>query len=150
MDPLARLSQIDPKAKTLSLLEEFKGFAFKGNVIDLAVGVIIGGAFGKIVESLVKNIIMPFVSVILPTQQKYVDWNWTIRGQPIPYGLFLGEVVNFLIVAAALFVFIVKLLGWIMKARSGEAAPIPPSKQEVLLTEIRDLLRESAAKSDRA
>jgi len=150
MDPLAKFSQLDPKAKTLSLLEEFKGFAFKGNVIDLAVGVIIGGSFGKIVESLVKNIIMPFVSVMLPSQQKYVDWTWTIQGKSIPYGLFLGEVVNFLIMAAALFFFIVKLLGWIMKSKSGEAAPIPPSTQEVLLTQIRDLLREGTTKSDRA
>ncbi len=149
MDPLERLSQLDPKARTLSLLEEFKAFAFKGNVIDLAVGVIIGGAFGRIVESLVKNIIMPSVSVILPGEQKYADWAWTIRGKPIPYGLFVGEVVNFLIVAAALFFFIVKLLGWIMKSRSGAAAPIPPTKQEALLTEIRDLLREGASAAKR-
>ena len=100
--------------KAASLVEEFKTFAFKGNVVDLAVGVIIGGAFGKIVDSLVKNVIMPFVGSLLPGDQGYIGWKVVINGKDIPYGLFLGEVVNFLIVAAALFVFIVKFLGWIM------------------------------------
>jgi large conductance mechanosensitive channel len=66
-----------------------------------------------------------------------------IHGKEIPYGLFLGEVVNFLIIAAALFLFIVKFLGWLMRTRQEEAAtPPPPTKEEMLLTEIRDLLRE--------
>src|SRR5258705_140882 len=62
---------VDPSKKAYSLLEEFKSFAFKGNVIDLAVGVIIGAAFGKIIESLVKNIIMPLVGLLLPGEQRY-------------------------------------------------------------------------------
>src|SRR5690349_23697204 len=100
--------------RALSLLEEFKNFALKGNVIDLAVGVIIGAAFGKIVDSLVKQIIMPLVSVVLPGEQSYVDWKWVIHGKAIPYGHFLAEVVNFVIVALALFLFIVKFLGWLI------------------------------------
>src|ERR1700739_3431486 len=98
----------------MSMFEEFKAFAFKGNVIDLAVGVIIGAAFGKIVDSLVKNIIMPLIGVVLPGDQGYVGWKWVINGKEVPFGLFLGEVVNFLIIALVLFIFIVKFLGWAM------------------------------------
>lgn len=94
--------------KAVSILNEFKAFAFKGNVVDLAVGVIIGGAFGKIVDSLVKNIIMPVIGSIVPGEQGYMGWKFVVNGKEIPYGLFIGEVVNFLIVAAALFFFIVK------------------------------------------
>ena len=80
---------------------------------------IIGAAFGKIIDSLVKHIIMPLVGVLLPGKQGYLDWKWVINGKEVPYGLFLGEVVNFLIVALALFLFIVKFLGWVMRARKG-------------------------------
>jgi len=124
------------------MLEEFKNFALKGNVVDLAIGVIIGAAFGKIIDSLVKHIIMPFVSVIMPGQQGYLAWKWVIGGKDIPYGLFIGEIVNFLIVALALYIFIVKFIGLIMKNRKEEAtAPPPPTKDQELLAEIRDLLR---------
>ena len=136
---------IDPKKQALSLFDEFRNFAFKGNVIDLAVGVIIGGAFGKIVDSLVKSIIMPTVGIFLPGKQGYVGWKIVVGDAEIPYGLFLGEVVNFLIVALALFVFIVKFLGWIMKSRK-EAPPAPPTKDQELLMEIRDLLKGGAGK----
>ena len=136
-----------PLEKSLTLVEEFKKFALKGNVIDLAVGVIIGIAFGKIIDSLVKNIIMPIVGVLLPGNQGYLGWKMVVAGQKIPYGLFIGEVVNFLIVALALFIFIVKFLGWIMKAKKEEAAaPTPaPTKDQELLTEIRDLLKKDRA-----
>jgi large conductance mechanosensitive channel len=131
--------------KAKSIVTEFKSFAFKGNVVDLAVGVIIGGAFGKIVDSLVKNVIMPFVGCILPGEQGYLGWKIVLNGKDIPYGLFIGEVVNFLIVAAALFLFIVKFLGWVMKTKAEEApaapAPAALSKDQELLTEIRDLLK---------
>jgi large conductance mechanosensitive channel len=123
----------------LKSLEEFKNFAFKGNLIDLAVAVILGVAFGKIVDSLVKHLIMPFVGMLLPGEQGYLGWKIAVGAKEIPYGLFLGEVVNFLIVAIVLYVFIVKVVGYLMKAK--EAAPPPPSKQEVLLAEIRDLLK---------
>lgn len=129
-----------------SVLDEFKKFAFKGNVVDLAVGVIIGGAFGKIVDSLVKSIIMPLVSTLMPAEKGYADWKLTLAGQDIPYGQFLGEVVNFLIVALALYIFIVKFLGAILKNRNqAESAPPPPTRDQELLTEIRDLLRKNAA-----
>ncbi len=131
--------------KAMSIVNEFKAFAFKGNVVDLAVGVIIGGAFGKIVDSLVKNVIMPFIGSLLPGEQGYLGWKFVINGKDVPYGLFLGEVVNFLIVAAALFIFIVKFIGWVMKSRAEEvpsAPAIPPiTKDQELLTEIRDLLK---------
>jgi large conductance mechanosensitive channel len=132
-----------PTKKAFSLFEEFKNFAFKGNVIDLAVGVIIGGAFGKIVTSLVDNIIMPLVGVILPGNKGYENWAVTIGEKTIPYGKFIGDVVSFLILAAALFFFIVKFLGWLMKSKAAEAAAPPgPTKDQELLTEIRDLLKQ--------
>jgi large conductance mechanosensitive channel len=138
-------TQPSPTTQAFSLLEEFKNFAFKGNVIDLAVGVIIGGAFGKIVTSLVDNIIMPLVSVILPGDQGYKDWALTLGGKTVPYGAFLGDIVSFLLLAMALFVFIVKFLGWIMKSKAEEAvAPPPPTKDQELLMEIRDLLKQRA------
>ena len=133
----------NPADKALSLFQEFKNFAFKGNVIDLAVGVIIGGAFGKIVTSLVDNIIMPLVGVILPGNNGYEKWAITVGEKTIPYGKFLGDVVSFLTLAAALFFFIVKFLGWLMKSKAAEAAAPPaPTKDQELLTEIRDLLKQ--------
>ncbi len=128
-----------------TFLEEFRRFALKGNIIDLAVGVIIGGAFGKIIDSLVKHIILPSVSLLFPSNQSYVGWKITAEGKEIPYGLFLGEVVNFLVVALALFIFAVKFLGWLAKLRANEiatpASPPAPTKDQELLTEIRDLLK---------
>src|SRR3954462_102585 len=146
MDTLGKVTSLAPTKKAFSLFDEFKNFAFKGNVIDLAVGVIIGAAFGKIIDSLVKHIIMPLVGVLLPGKHGYLDWKWVIQGKEIPYGLFLGEVVNFLIVALALFFFIVKFLGWVMRAKKEEeVAPPPPTREQELLAEIRDLLREKRA-----
>ncbi len=130
--------------KPLALLDEFKKFALKGNVIDLAVGVIIGAAFGKIIDSLVKHLIMPAIGVLMPGEQGYLGWKLVINGKDIPYGLFLGEIVNFLIVAGALFFFIVKFLGWVMKNKNQQAATVPlPTKDQELLTEIRDLLKQA-------
>jgi len=141
------LKDLNPAKQVFSLFDEFREFAFKGNVIDLAVGVIIGGAFGNIVKSLVDHIIMPIIGVILPGDKGYEHWVFKIndKGKDIPYGLFLGDIVNFLIVAAALFFFIVKFLGWIMHFKKEEAkAPSGPTKEEELLTEIRDLLKHRA------
>src|SRR5258708_781370 len=141
MDPIQKVASIVPTKQAFSLFEEFKNFAFKGNVIDLAVGVIIGAAFGKIVDSLVRHIIMPMVSVLLPGKQGYLDWKWVIDGKEIPYGLFLGEIVNFVIVALALFMFIVKFLGWLMRTKKEEVAAAPPlTKAQQLLAQIRALL----------
>ena len=146
MEPLKAVTSLDPAKKAFSLLDEFKQFAFKGNVIDLAVGVIIGAAFGRIIDSLVKNIIMPLVSLVLPGQQGYQNWKVVVGEKEVPYGLFISEVVNFLILALVLFLFIVKFLGWVMRTKKAEAAaPPPPTKEQELLTEIRDLLKQSQA-----
>ncbi len=129
--------------KVSTMMEEFKNFALKGNVIDLAIGVIIGAAFGKIIDSLVKHIIMPLVSVVIPGEQGYLAWKWIINGKEVPYGLFIGEVVNFFIVALALYIFIVKFIGMIMKSKEEEAAaPAVLTKDQELLTEIKELLRK--------
>ena len=125
-----------PAKAAFSLFDEFKNFAFKGNVIDLAVGVIIGGAFQNIVNSLVKNVIMPLIGKISPGNQGYADWG---KAEGVPFGLFLADVINFLLVALVLFIFIVKFLGWLQRSKK-EDPPPAPTKQEQLLTEIRDLL----------
>ena len=136
----------DARKRALSLFDEFKQFALKGNVIDLAIGIIIGAAFAKIVDSMVKHLIMPLVSVIMPSDQSYLAWKWVIDGKEVPYGLFIGEVVNFLILAVALYIFIVKFLGFIMRQKKAEAAaPPPPPRSEELLAEIRDLLKARRA-----
>ncbi len=135
---------LDPAKTALSLLEEFKKFAFKGNVVDLAVGVIIGAAFGKIIDSLVKHLLMPLISLLVPGEKGYLGWKAVVNGVEIPYGLFIGEVVNFLIVALALFLFIVKFLGWLTKSKQEERKlPPPPTREQELLAEIRDLLKKA-------
>jgi large conductance mechanosensitive channel len=133
---------IDPRQKAFSLVDEFKNFALKGNVIDLAVGVIIGAAFGKIVSSLVENIIMPLISLVMRGPEGYTDYGLFVNGKFIRTGAFLGDVVNFTIVALALFFFTVKFLGFIMRTKKEEAVvPPPPTKDQELLMEIRDLLK---------
>lgn len=142
MTPIQKINQFEKAKKAFSLMDEFKTFAFKGNVIDMAVGVIIGAAFGKIIDSFVKHIIMPLIGLILPGQQGYLNWKFIMGAKEVPYGLFIGEVVNFLIIAVVLFVFIVKFLGFLTKAKQVEAVN-PPSltKDQEILTEIRDLLK---------
>src|SRR5436190_21248145 len=144
--PIRRCPMTDPKEKVLSLYDEFKAFALKGNVVDLAVGVIIGTAFAKIIDSLVKNVIMPTVGLVLPGEEGYVGWKIVLGKREIPYGQFLGDVVNFLIVSLALFVFTVKFIGWLRRIRGEDKDKTPPlTKDQELLTEIRDLLKASRA-----
>jgi large conductance mechanosensitive channel len=140
MDPMKQLSEFEPGKQALSFLQGFRDFAFKGNVIDLAVGVIIGTAFGALINSLVKNVLMPLIGLILPGDAGYQGWKITVGAIQIPYGQFIGEFVNFLLVALAVFIFIVKFVGWLTRAQP--AAPAPPTKDQELLTEIRDLLRQ--------
>jgi large conductance mechanosensitive channel len=136
----------DPTDKVRSLYDEFRAFALKGNVVDLAVGVIVGTAFAKVVDSLVKAVIMPTVGLILPGEEGYKGWKIVIGKQEILYGQFLGDVVNFLVVALALFFFTVKFVGWLRRMRGEEKANVPPmTKDQELLTEIRDLLKSSRA-----
>ncbi|HEX2972919.1 MAG TPA: large conductance mechanosensitive channel protein MscL [Tepidisphaeraceae bacterium] len=108
-----------------SLWQEFKGFAFKGNMIDLAVAVIIGAAFGGVVNSLVKDLFMPILSYIAPGKGGYEAW--TIGRVRI--GAFLAEVINFLIIAAAVFLLVVKVLGTLMKMRKAEIQAEPTTKE---------------------
>ena len=129
-------------------MQEFKAFAMKGNVVDLAVAVVIGGAFGKIVNSLVADIIMPLVGLLTGGLDLTKDV-WVLRaaedGQPpltLGYGLFLQSVIDFVIVALAIFI----MLKILIKARlQQEAKPAPaPVKPDdvVLLEEIRDILKQ--------
>src|SRR5262249_4715111 len=132
---------MDPAKKAVTLLDEFKKFAFKGNVVDLAVAVVIGAAFARIVDSLVKNIIMPAISLVTPAEQGYAHWKIVVGEKDIPYGLFLSDVVNFLLVAFALYIFTVKFLGWLIRVKKEEVSPL--TKDQELLTEIRDLLKHT-------
>ena len=136
----------------MKLFDEFKAFVMRGNVVDLAVGVIIGGAFGKIVTSLVNDIFMPIIGMIIGN----VDFSsLEIKlGEPvegveqaaIKYGMFIQEIVNFIIIAFCIFMFI-KLINRIQKKKEEAPAPAPePTKEEVLLTEIRDALNKIADK----
>jgi large conductance mechanosensitive channel len=143
MQPLQKIANIEHAKKAFSFIDEFKAFAFKGNVIDMAVGVIIGAAFGKIIDSLVKHIVMPLIGLVMPGEQGYLGWKLVVGAKEVPYGLFIGEVVNFLIIAAVLFVFFVKFLGFLTKSRQKAAVAAPPAltRDQQLLTEIRDLLQ---------
>lgn len=122
------------------MLKEFRDFAMKGNVIDLAVGVIIGGAFGKIVSSLVSDIVMPLLGLILGGVN-FTGLSVTVGSSIIKYGQFLQNVVDFVIIAFSIFI-VVKGLTKLQKSKKETPKPEPkPSKEELLLTEIRDLLK---------
>lgn len=129
------------------MLKDFKKFALKGNVIDLAIGVIIGGAFGKIVSSLVDDIIMPLLGIILGridlTSLKLVikPAAEDVAELSLKYGQFLQSVIDFLIIAFSIF-FMMKLLFAFKKKEEEKPKAPEPSKEELLLTEIRDLLKE--------
>lgn len=124
-----------------SFVKEFIAFISKGNVIDLAVGVIIGGAFGKIVSSLVNDIIMPLVGIILGGID-FTSLTATVKDAKLNYGMFIQNIIDFLIVAACIFV-IIKLLSKLKRKKEEQPAEPPkPSKEEELLTEIRDLLKK--------
>ncbi|MFS0575657.1 large conductance mechanosensitive channel protein MscL [Sporosarcina sp. 179-K 3D1 HS] len=120
--------------------KEFKEFAFKGNVFDLAVAVVIGAAFGKIVSSLVENIIMPII-VALTGKIDVSSLHIEIRGTNITYGLFLQSIIDFLIVAFSIFLVIRFLLKFKKKEEPVEEV-VEVNKTEALLEEIRDLLKE--------
>ena len=136
----------------MKLVDEFKAFVMRGNVVDLAVGVIIGAAFGKIVTSLVNDIFMPIIGVLIGNVN-FLDLQIKL-GEPlegaeqaaIKYGMFIQEIINFLIIALCIFMFI-KLIAKIQKKKDEEPAPAPePTKEEVLLTEIRDALKKMSDK----
>lgn len=130
------------------MLKEFKQFAMKGNVIDLAIAVIIGGAFGKIVTSLVNDLIMPLLGVLIGgvnfTDLKFVitPANGDIAEVAFRYGAFIQTVIDFIIIAFSIFLFIKLITA--KKKKEPEAAPAPaaPSNEEIILKEIRDLLKK--------
>ena len=136
----------------MKLFDEFKTFVMRGNVVDLAVGVIIGAAFGKIVTSLVNDIFMPIIGMIIGN----VDFSsLEIKlGEPVEgaeqaairYGAFIQEIVNFLVIALCIFM-VIKVINKLQKKKEEAPAPAPePTKEEVLLTEIRDALNKIADK----
>ena len=131
----------------MGLAKEFKEFAVKGNVVDMAVGVVIGAAFGKIVSSLVSDVITPPIGLLVGGVD-FKNLAVTLRegppGQPgvvVNYGVFLQTLFDFLIVALAIFA-VVKLINTLKRGKPEDAKPAEPTKQEILLTEIRDTLRE--------
>ncbi|HDR7793472.1 TPA: large-conductance mechanosensitive channel protein MscL [Bacillus luti] len=129
---------------------EFKKFAFKGNVIDLAVGVVIGAAFGKIVSSLVKDIITPLLGMILGGVD-FTDLKITFGKSSIMYGNFIQTIFDFLIIAAAIFMFVKVFNKLTSKREEEKEEKIPePTKEETLLGEIRDLLKQQNSSKDRA
>jgi len=135
--------------------KEFRDFAMKGNVVDLAIGVIIGAAFGKIVESLVGDMFMPVLGAVtggLDFSNYFVALSSKVtagaladarkQGAVLAYGNFITIAINFVIIASALFA-VVKGINYLKRAEAAQpAAPTPPSKQEALLAEIRDLLKQ--------
>ena len=131
------------------MLKEFKAFILRGNVVDLAVAVVIGGAFGKIVTSLVNDLIMPFIGMIMGgvnfTDLKYViiPASEGVEEAAIRYGAFIQSIVDFVIIAFAIFVFIKMLAKMKKKQEEMPTEPPAPPKQEVLLEEIRDLLKQN-------
>ncbi|MER3522610.1 MAG: large conductance mechanosensitive channel protein MscL [Ignavibacteria bacterium] len=124
----------------MSILQEFKAFAMKGNVLDFAIGVIIGGAFGTIVNSLVGDVFMPLIGV-LTGGINFTGLSIGFGDAAIAYGKFIQAVFVFLITAWALFL-VVKAINAMKKQEQAKPAPPPaPTKEEILLTEIRDALR---------
>jgi large conductance mechanosensitive channel len=131
------------------LLKEFRDFALRGNVVDLAVGIIIGTAFGAIVKSLVDDVLMPIIGVMVKvdfSELKYVlqTAHTTAGGEELPevairYGSFLNFIITFMIVAFAMFM-VVKAMNNLLKKKAEAPSPPEPTAQEKLLTEIRDLL----------
>ena len=133
----------------MSFASEFKAFAMRGNVVDLAVGVVIGAAFGKIVSSLVDSVIMPVIGVLtggVNFSSLAVQIATSPKGDPVllKYGAFIQAVVDFLIIALVIFVAIKMINRLNKKEEAAPAVPPPPPRSEVLLQEIRDLLARRA------
>ncbi|MCR6662931.1 MAG: large-conductance mechanosensitive channel protein MscL [Luteimonas sp.] len=136
----------------MGMISEFREFAMRGNVIDLAVGVVIGGAFGKIVTSLVDNIIMPPIGLLLGNTD-FSSIAWTLRaatvdaaGEEIPavvlgVGEFINTLVQFIIIAFAIFL-LVKVINRMHRKPAVEEAPAEPAEEVLLLREIRDSLKK--------
>jgi large conductance mechanosensitive channel len=136
---------ISTKENAMSFAKDFKAFIMRGNVVDLAVAVVIGGAFGKIVTSLVDDIIMPPIGILVGGID-FAKLKWIIQDSPDPkqvvainYGAFINTVITFLIIALAVFV-VIRLLQKVQPKKAD--APPAPTPEVTLLTEIRDLLKQ--------
>lgn len=132
----------------MSMLQEFKEFAVKGNVVDMAVGVIVGMAFGKIVSSLVADVVMPPIGVLLGGVD-FSDLAVTLKGEVgaspavvIAYGKFVQTVLDFVIIAFIIFLAVKAINALKKKEEAAPAPPAEPTREQVLLTEIRDLLKK--------
>ncbi len=140
----------------MKMLQEFKKFAVRGNVVDMAVGIIVGGGFGKIATSLVNDVLMPPIGLLI-SGVDFADLKILLRPatetQPavsLNYGAFINTVANFVIIAFAVFL-VVKAINTIREREEKHAAPAPPPpppRQEVLLEEIRDLLKTNTKGQD--
>lgn len=135
----------DVKKKAGGFVSEFKAFALKGNVLDMAVGVIIGGAFGKIVSSLVADIITPAIGLLMGGVN-FAELSCKVNEAEIKYGAFIQTIIDFLIIALSIFVFIKVITKFSKKKEEAPASQEAPKKADdvVLLEEIRDLLKEKA------
>jgi large conductance mechanosensitive channel len=142
------------KTGTMSMMKEFKAFAMRGNVVDMAVGIVIGGAFGKIIASFVSDVLMPpiglllggvsFTDLKLTLQDAVLDADGieTVAAVSINYGSFIQTMVDFIIIAFAIFMVVKAMNSMKKKEEAAPAAPPAPTKEEVLLGEIRDLLKK--------
>lgn len=133
----------------MSMMSEFKSFAMRGNVVDMAVGIVIGGAFGKIVSSFVADVLMPPIGLLLGNVD-FSDLAVTLKAAEegaaavtLKYGAFIQTVVDFVIIAFAIFMVVRAMNSMKKKEEVAPAEPPKPSKEEVLLTEIRDALRSN-------
>jgi len=133
--------------KSMGMIQEFKTFAMRGNVVDMAVGIIIGGAFGKIVSSFVADVIMPPIGILVGgvdfsklaiTLKEAVGDTAAVT---INYGKFIQSIIDFIIIAFAIFLVIKAMNALQKKQEEAPAPPVPPSNEENLLTEIRDILK---------
>jgi len=138
---------VQPKGGVVSFFKEFKDFALRGNVIDMAVGIIVGAAFGKIVSSLVNDVILPPIGLILGgvnLSHLAITLKAVSGDKPalvLKYGSFIQTVIDFLLIALAIFFAIVKPINLLKRRQQQTPAPPAPSKEQELLTEIRDLLK---------
>ena len=127
------------------MLKEFKEFISRGNVVDMAVGVIIGSAFGKIVSSLVDNILMPFIGILIGGID-FTSLTLKINDATIAYGVFLQSIIDFLIIAASIFVMMKILNKFEHKKKKEEVKEVKKTDEVLLLEEIRDLLKKNTKK----
>lgn len=141
---MANEAKKEPEKKSKGIVTEFKEFISKGNVLDMAVGLIIGSAFTAIVTSLVNDIFTPLIGMIIGGIN-FAGISVTVGSATLSIGLFLQAIINFLLTAICVFI-VVKTINRFRRKKEEKPAPPKPSKEELLLTEIRDLLKEQAKK----